>query len=120
LRDLARLILASDPLAPRLGAEQRRQRLVAALQRVTQRLAGCRSGSTAASRSPVELLRAQTRALEARIISPRAGAPEDVIEGGVDLVFRAEQAADRQCQPTALAIDRALVLIGRRHRLDES
>jgi tetratricopeptide (TPR) repeat protein len=120
LRDVARLFIASDPLGPRLGSRERTLRLLAALERATQRLASCQTGASPDQGSAADALRAETRALAATIRSARVGAQRDLIEEGVDLMFRAEQAADQRCHATATPFDQALVLIGRRHRLDES
>jgi hypothetical protein len=86
------------------------------LAHVSQRLQACiasNKGPGTSERSVLESLRTEidtaTRAHQRR----GSGRPVEPIEGAVDLVYRIEQhTAD--CSPLA-SIDRALLLIGKRH-----
>ena len=51
LRTLTDLVIAGDPLAPRLPAAERSRRLVAALSQTIERLDGCRTRDPAAASS---------------------------------------------------------------------
>ena len=108
LKQTAHLVRARDPLLPRLRFAERVRRLRENLQHAMMRLDACTD--------PADALRAEARTLQAQL---RRQAPQDVemIEAGMDLVARIERVTER-CAPVE-AIDRALVLIGRRYGSDE-
>jgi tetratricopeptide (TPR) repeat protein len=113
LREVARLVLAGDPLAPRLRAAERRRRLIAAFQQATSRLEMCLAMATAGAAPRLESLRDESRVLATAL--NRRGTPRDVIDDGVDLVYRIERAAEQGCAVPAEPLDRALLVIGRRY-----
>jgi Flp pilus assembly protein TadD len=116
-RDLVDMVLSNDPLASRLGSAERRRRLVADFSFAQQRLGTCleqRSGSP--STSDELALQSEARAFEGQL-KPPAILEQDTIETGVDLIDRIEQHVIERCGPPA-ALDRALVLIGRQHRIE--
>lgn len=102
---LADLIAAHDPLAPRLGSAERQRRLAAALRTVTARLEACASPDVRAVAQEVKTFTTGLR--------PRDGGDSDVLDAGLDLIGRAEQAASPCGEPPPL--DRALALIARLH-----
>jgi tetratricopeptide (TPR) repeat protein len=111
--ELATLVLSSDPLAPRLGAVERRRRLYAAITRAQQRLDGC--PMTNAVSSPPEL--ARRTELEALAASTKRAKTldQDSIETALDAV--ADAGAYTAAHGCALEpADRALGLIQRLHR----
>jgi tetratricopeptide (TPR) repeat protein len=100
----AQLVLASDPLAPRLGAAERRRRLLAALHHVQQRLQAC---------APALPLTAETRAAADAV--PRRPDVDDVT-AGLQLVARAEAALRDRCGGAAESpLDAALRVMVRSH-----
>ena len=112
-RELVDLVLAGDPLAPRLGARQRRTRLAADLAYARERLAACPSMNIDTSPAAnVSALRQDSEELAARLRSP-GGMDMDSLEEGVDLIARIEREAARTCAPSLR--DRALLLIAERH-----
>lgn len=114
LREVARLVIAHDPLEPRLTLSARRERLRAALWHAGGRLDACLAVREDAAPA-LDPLRAEVAALlpqvEVRILRDQ---PE-LAGHGVDLVLRAEQAAASACGPPS-GLDHALLLIGDRHR----
>ena len=106
LLEVADLIVAGDPLGPRLGSAERQHRLVEALEAVKRRLNAC---------SPSDEIQmiAQEVEIFAAHLRPRDRGDADVLDAGLALVDRAEQAASRCGEASPL--DRALVLIARLH-----
>jgi tetratricopeptide (TPR) repeat protein len=117
LRDLAQLVLSDDPLAPRLRAGERQRRLMLAVRQALQRLDGCLD----VPRAPASLglLRNDALDLASTLERSRGPVPRDLVDDGVDLVYRAERAAEGTCGTPPALFDRAIVLIGRRHGLEE-
>jgi Flp pilus assembly protein TadD len=110
-RDLVDLIIAGDPLLPRLGAAERRQRLSGGLSYARDRLAGCHP-ETSGQVAP-ELQR-RVQSLERELQSRRVDT--DAIEEGLDVIAQLIGTATRQCPPSLR--DRALVTIAQRHAAD--
>jgi len=121
LRALTELVLGDDALAPRLPIAERRRRLGTALTRVVERLQACEA------RAPADRLDAgvdvsatltQAVALDKTLESRRGLRSSDEVEAAFDVVYRGTREADRACgSPEPL--DRALLLIGRRHGLED-
>lgn len=117
-RDIVEFLLANDPLASRLGAVERRRRLVLAFSQAHHRFADClAAGSAGVSLSDDD------RALheEAPLFGTRLEAPaqydQDTFETGLELINRLETAATRACPP-ASSRDRALLLMAHAHGVD--
>lgn len=119
LREVARLVLLSDPLAPRLGVSERRRRLWAGLRQTVPRLETCSSDPSAQSTANLEPLRKEAQAFVANLKLPRRQDARDIVDRGVDLVYRIERAVAQHCQLPPAPLDRALLLIGRRHGFGE-
>ncbi len=102
-RHLVALIVSSDPLAARIGASARRQRLSAILARGTARISACPASSPDRTR-----LLDDAHSFEMRLTPPR-GIENDLLESGLDLVYRMERAAG-DCSP-GTELDRALLLL---------
>lgn len=116
LRSVAELVTSADPLARRIGIEERRRRMAAAIDGASSRLDSCLSRATGVPQAPDPALPALRD--EARDFGPRLASPEgreaETIDAGMDVLYRVEEALDRVCQPTS-DLDRALLLICRRH-----
>jgi hypothetical protein len=67
----------------------------------------------------LEQLRDDARAFKSALDRPRRREPRDLVDDGVDLVYRIERAMEQSCGIPAAPLDRALLLIGRRHGLGE-
>jgi tetratricopeptide (TPR) repeat protein len=119
LREVARLVVNVDPLAPRLRASERRRRLGVALQHVLPRLEMCFHDPSMRANAAMEHLRSEVRAFQSALDLPRRREPRDLVDDGVDLVYRVERAMEQSCGMPAAPLDRALLLIGRRHGLGE-
>jgi tetratricopeptide (TPR) repeat protein len=121
-RELARLvelIVRIDPLAPKLGAEERRRRLLGGVRRASARLDACLSSSSAsaASAGTLRSLQGEAASMIARAQGKPARLAPDAPERGVELISRMEEATnDAGCEATDT--DHALSLIGRRYASD--
>lgn len=116
---MARLVLAGDPLAPRLGTTERRRRLAAGVQQAVRRLESCSGDPSAGMETGLAALGDEARAFQSVLAQPRRRDLRDLVADGVDLVYRIERAVDR-CASPPTTLDRALVLIARRHGLGDS
>jgi tetratricopeptide (TPR) repeat protein len=112
-RDIAREIMSRDPLASRLGAAERRQRLLRAIRYIEERWSGCAPSSAAGAAYPTALAAAHRRA-RASSIGRDAGALEAIVAVLDNLRAQIEPRCGR---PTAT--DRAIEIIARRHRVHE-
>jgi tetratricopeptide (TPR) repeat protein len=116
-RDLVELVLSSDPLAARIGASSRRRRLVDDFTHADERLDACLEPRSGGQPSTTELaVREEAEAFKT-LLTPSAILDEDTIESGVEVIDRIEREVIERCPPSTL-LDRALVLIGRRHGVD--
>lgn len=113
---LANLVITRDPLASRITAAERRRRLAANIAYVEGRWQACaaRSNSGAAAEHP--LLLRQLRAITSgrRSISRDA----DVLDEAMTLLYQLTREIERRCED-ATALDRALLLIARRHGVNQ-
>ncbi|MEO7274276.1 MAG: tetratricopeptide repeat protein [Vicinamibacterales bacterium] len=108
------LVLAHDPLLPRLPSAERERRLRVGLAQVRTRLAGCPAG--AGPRVDTSGLAGEVDSFEASLASKRKRRTipvVDLVDDGVELMARVE-ALTVACGP-AQPLDQALSLIGRRH-----
>ena len=113
LREVTQFVLSGDPLAPRLAANERRRRLLAALKQATQTLEICLVGSVVDPRADLESLRTEAIDFEAAVAAQRRGDIRDLIDDGVDLIYRIERSIEPSCRSVTTSLDRALLLIGR-------
>lgn len=118
LGEVARLVTAVDPLAPRLRASERRRRLGVALQHALPRLETCLTDPSLKTNAALEALRKEGRAFQSAFDQPRRE-PRDLMEDGVDLVYRVTRAVEQYCRVPLAPLDRALLLIASRHGLRE-
>lgn len=113
LDTLSELVLASDPLTPRLSMAERRTRLSAGFARVIQRLDACQSRTSDVDPA----LLADAREFEATLSTRNRPDTFDEVETGFEVIYRGERFADRACGPGE-PLDRALLLIGQRRGLE--
>ena len=113
-RELTDLVLSRDPLATRLGSTERRQRLLADVGYVDQRIQACHENGNGSEASAA--LANEAQAFNAQLVKP-GGLEQDTVEAGVDLIERLEAEITKRCGPTT-PVDQALALIGRQHRVD--
>jgi hypothetical protein len=119
LREVADLILTDDPLRPRLSFQERRHRLTGGFVQAAERLDQCLTDASLgqSKRVGLESLRGEAHAFEGLLSSKRRAQSEDWLVSGVDLIYRIEQETVGACAPPS-SVDRALLLIGRRHEAD--
>lgn len=115
LRDVTEFVLSRDPLRPGLPFSERQARLQVDFARAMERLDSCQALSAGGSaQAPLEALRAEAKALEPELAPRRLRRSPDTIETGFELVYRIEQQTVDDCGQASL-LDRALLIIGRRH-----
>lgn len=114
--DVVNLVLSDDPLENRLGSVERRRRLVDNFAYAQRRLRACVEEPGSLPTSDALALLSEAHVFEAQL-QPRA-LEQDVIETGTDLVDRIGRLVIQRCG-TPAARDRALVLIGQRHRAQQ-
>jgi tetratricopeptide (TPR) repeat protein len=118
LREVARLVLAADPLETRIGADARRTRAAAAVERAMQILDACVAEAPPDRRALLEPLQEELQTFDATFVTRSRRDPRDVSEEGLELAYRVEVSVEQACGPSTMPLDRALLLIGRRHGFD--
>lgn len=112
-RAVVDVLLSRDPLAARIGSTERRRRLAANFSYAQQRLTTCLAQRTGGPSGGDEVtLQSELQSFEGQL-KPRATLDQDAVESGVDLIDRVERYVVQRCGPPS-ALDRALLLIGRR------
>jgi tetratricopeptide (TPR) repeat protein len=116
--EVVELVLSSDPLASRLVTAERRRRLLADVEYVEERLSACagQPGSGEPTTDQADLLR-EAESLEQEL-QPHAVEASDMIETGVDLIYRIARTIAQRCPPPS-PLNQALILIGQRHGADQ-
>lgn len=115
LRAVTALVLARDPLTPRLPYAERRRRLLLNLDDSIQHLRECPAEADA--RSVVDGLLGEAETFRTALGRRSAPPSLEAIESGVDLVHRIRQTLAAACQASGVT-HRALLLIGERHQAD--
>jgi tetratricopeptide (TPR) repeat protein len=117
LREIASLVLANDPLQPRLHGIERQRRLIADVRRALLRLQGCTAAIPDGPGTPAELVQAlaETQTFAAGLHGQATAASPEIVDSGVDIVYSAESAASRNSCNETQPLDSALILIGRSH-----
>jgi tetratricopeptide (TPR) repeat protein len=117
IQTIARMVLARDPLSARLTLAERRRRLEALVSQAIRRADGCSEAATAqtAAAAPAAL-RADAEALRNALESVKARVTREDIDAGFEVALRLELAIEERCAAAA-PLDRAVLLIGRRHGL---
>lgn len=119
LREVTELVLVSDPMEPRITANERRRRLLVALKQAMRSLEICLVGSLVDPRADLESIRAEALEFEAAVAAERRGDVRDFIDDGVDLIYRIERSIEPGCRSLTTPLDRALLLIGRRRGFEQ-
>jgi Flp pilus assembly protein TadD len=112
-RQIVDFVLDGDPLAPRLGATERRRRVDTIIRRTRERLGLCTTAQPDASAATPASLLAALDALQLRV-RPRQPIDQDTVEDLLDLTSRIEKYAAQRCAPAA-PVDRALLIVALRH-----
>lgn len=117
-RELVELVLSSDPLAARIGSSARRRRLVDNFVYAEQRLNTCVEQRPGGQSSADLLALADEAQVFKDQLTPSAILEQDTIEWGVELIERIEREVVQGCPPPT-PLDRALMLIGQHHGVDQ-
>ncbi|MGA3212017.1 MAG: tetratricopeptide repeat protein [Terriglobales bacterium] len=115
---VAKLIQTNDPLAPHLTREDRNRRLLAAFDQATLRLQACldrRPGQESSKSTSLESLKSDAVTMQARLQPSNLRRDPEMLPAGMELISKIEEATDAACGEPA-GLDRALLLIGRKHR----
>jgi tetratricopeptide (TPR) repeat protein len=113
---LAEMVLSSDPLSPHLPRTERNERLEKALNQSLSRLDGCIArpdinGAVA----DLTALRSQTTTLDSKLRRGGLSRDPELLDAGMELIDRIAETTKNDCgDPEGL--DRALLLIGRKHK----
>ena len=119
LRALTALVLAGDPLAPRIGASERQRRAAAAVEQATRTLDQCVADAPSGDRDRLGPLQSEAEALASTWRARARRDPRDLVEEGLELAYRIEASVERTCPAAMVPRDRAILLIARRHDLDQ-
>lgn len=119
LRAVTQLVITADPLAPRLTANERQRRLVAAVQQARRRFEACLGAAASGPGADLQALRDEAHAFEAVLALPRSRESPERVDDGLDLAYRIERAVESSCATPQEPFDRALLLIGRRHGYEQ-
>jgi Tfp pilus assembly protein PilF len=117
MQTVAKLVIASDPLAPRLSTAERRKRLSSALNEGRQHLDACIAAAPIPAREALTSLRSEAVMFASAIAASGRDTSDDA-ERGMQMVLRLEQAGG--CEVPSSPLDRALVLIAHAHGAEES
>jgi tetratricopeptide (TPR) repeat protein len=110
--EIAELVLAIDPLQPRLSAAERRRRAARVFEAAVARLDGCAAAQSAAG--PFLPLMADVAPLR-RAVSPRAFARDpELMDRALSITWSIAIDTANACG-TPQGIDAALLLLARRH-----
>jgi tetratricopeptide (TPR) repeat protein len=119
IRTIARMVLASDPLTARLTLVERRRRLDALMNQAIRRADVCLAARAAPPPAAVDALRVEANSLLGTLATRGPRVSREDIDAGFEVVLRLELAVEESCAPAA-PLDRAVLLIGRRHGLTPS
>jgi Flp pilus assembly protein TadD len=112
--EIANLVISGDPLAPRLGAAERRRRLQAGVSYAQQRLDACIEQIGGDPSPGHAALQEELTAFVTRL-RPAVGGDADTLEAGLDLVARIVGEATAACGGSSTPMDEALQRIARRY-----
>lgn len=116
LREVSDLVLSRDPLRPGLSLPQRQQRVMLGFTRALEVLDEC-AGTPPADRAALEALRSEAKQLEPELALSNIRRRPESIDFALRLIYRVETSTSDACGQRS-AVDRALILIGRRHEAD--
>jgi tetratricopeptide (TPR) repeat protein len=114
LLSLAEMVLADDPLASRLTAQERQRRLILDFERSLQRLVRCLNENSKSRTAELQSLKAEALVMEPKLNQRNHLPDSDMIGAGTSLIFRMQKAASDGCGEPSVQ-DQALILIVLRH-----
>jgi tetratricopeptide (TPR) repeat protein len=119
LLQITEAILLSDPLAPGLSSTERSRRLIQGFRQASERLTRCQAeGGTQVVESPLFAgLRTEVDAAAGKLSPATLRRDAELLRSSLNLIYRIEIAA-QTCGKSS-PLDRALVLIARKHGVVE-
>jgi tetratricopeptide (TPR) repeat protein len=118
LLTVTKMILSNDPLAPHLTREERNRRVLVGFDQSQRRLQSCldqQSGKKDSTSSGLEPLKADALATQSKLQPRNLRRDPELLRAGMELIYKIEEATNVSCGEPA-GLDRALLLIGRKHR----
>ena len=118
LLTVTKMVLSNDPLAPHLTREERNRRVVVDFDQSLRRLQSClnqQSGKKDSTSSGLEPLKADALATQSKLQPRNLRRDPELLRAGMELIYKIEEATNASCGEPA-GLDRALLLIGRKHR----
>jgi tetratricopeptide (TPR) repeat protein len=112
------LVLNGDPLAARLSMADRRRRLVDAFTHASVTLDNCITRLGGEPGPAAVAVRAEAQAFQTLLEGRSPLRSRDEIDDGFDLVFQMTGVNETACGASA-PMDKAIMIIGRRHELEE-
>jgi predicted Zn-dependent protease len=118
LLDSTKMILSNDPLAPHLPREERNRRVRKDFNQSLRRLQSClnqQSSKANGTSSDLEQLHADALAMQSKLQMRNLRRDPELLRSAMELISNIEEATNDSCGEPA-GLDRALLLIARKHR----
>lgn len=109
----SRRLLANDPLGAHLSEAERSRRLLAGYDHALQRLQNC--AASGSEKPELAQLAGEARALKAKLMPGVLRHSPELLESGLEMIYRMEEAGARICGQGD-ELDEALLLIGRKRQ----
>jgi tetratricopeptide (TPR) repeat protein len=122
LLELTELIRGMDVLAGRTSLEERRRRLILGLTSARARLQQCsqRRDLPEATAAALKGLDAEATAYQPEVTAAKIRRDPELLQGGLDLIYRMETAAGSGICGAPKPVDQALILIAQMHGVPEN
>jgi tetratricopeptide (TPR) repeat protein len=116
LLDVVSSVFSRDPLLPRISRDERLRRVTEDYSHILDTLQSCLSAprNTQNANATLDSLQAEALAFRDRLQPKNVTQDPEVIRDAMDLIYRIEYAVDADCAPVQ-GLDKALLLIGRKH-----
>ncbi len=118
LLSITKMILSNDPLAPHLARGERNRRVLVDFDQALGRLQSCfrqQSGKRDNASSGLQSLEADALTMQSQLRSGNLRRDPELLRAGMELISNIEEATNASCGEPA-GLDRALLLIGRKHQ----
>jgi predicted Zn-dependent protease len=115
---VTKMILSNDPLAPHLTREERNKRVLVDFNQSLRRLQSCldrRAAKTDSASPGLASLQADALTMQSKLQLINLRRDPELLRAGMELISKIEEAARASCGEPA-GLDRALLLIGRKHQ----
>lgn len=117
LLTVTKMISSNDPLAPHLTRQERNSRVLVDFEQSLRRLQSCldqQSGKKDSMNLGLEPLKADALAMQSKLQPRNLRRDPELLRAGMELIYKIQEATSVSCGEPA-GLDRALLLIGRKH-----